>query len=272
MVAASLRTAVYAVLLLLTFAVLYQQHQNFHCLPTKGDLFSSSSEDHHREQPDVSATTTSSAQLQCFQQSLGFFDDIPNDTWERMRRKASDFVQFQNPQNPEVGIENSFMWNLNNLEPSFTCPHVQRMGGHGDGPKWTCDPHRLIKRPDCLIYSFGSAGQYEFEDSHVKLLGNKHCEIHVFDPGNYARPNDPTKNNIHYHQWGLKKTGDTSPERSSTLFVQTGANAVQEKTFLTFAETLGRLGHQNRTIDIFKLDCEGCVRTTTDSRCDRATI
>ena len=136
------------------------------------------------------------------------------------------------------------------------------MGGRGDGPKWTCDPHRLAKqKKDCLIYSFGSAGQYEFEDAHVKLL-DKQCEIHVFDPGNYARDDDADKNNIHYHQWGLKATGDETPEKSSEFFQQRAGLAVkdEDKKFLTFGETIKRLGHEKRTIDIFKLDCEGCVR------------
>ncbi len=36
--------------------------------------------------------------------------------------------------------------NYLNYNPIFSCPHVQRVGGVGDGAKWTCDPHRLRQK------------------------------------------------------------------------------------------------------------------------------
>jgi hypothetical protein len=35
----------------------------------------------------------------------------------------------------------------------------------GDGPKWICDPHRIKGVKDCLIYSFGSNNEFDFEES-----------------------------------------------------------------------------------------------------------
>ena len=177
-------------------------------------------------------------------QSLGFFDDIPDETWKRMQAKARSFVQFTNRSLPENGFHKQPLqqrnWYEQNLQPDFTCPHIQRVGGHGDGPKWTCDPHRLLKRKDCLVYSVGSNGDYTFEDAMVELL-DKQCEIHVFDPDDYARPNDSENKNIHFHQWALASSeAESGPNKKS------------------FPEILKVLGHESRTIDILKIDCEFC--------------
>jgi hypothetical protein len=187
-------------------------------------------------------------------QSYGFFNDIPDEGWRRMQEKARNMVQYRYPKTPEVGFQNPIMWYLDNLQPDFTCPYVKRVGGHGDGPKWTCDPHRLKKKKDCLIYSIGSEGNYNFEESMIRELGDKHCEIHVFDPGPYARSGDPKKNNIHYHQWGLKSSYDEAYNAAISLNALGGA----APALLSFQDTLKKLGHEGRTIDIFKIDCEKC--------------
>jgi hypothetical protein len=49
-----------------------------------------------------------------------------------------------------------------------------------DGHKWVCDPHRLATKDDCLVYSFGSNGNFYFEQHLHSVAPN--CEIHVFDP------------------------------------------------------------------------------------------
>ena len=146
------------------------------------------------------------------------------------------------------------MWYLANLQPVFTCPHVERVGGHDDGPKWTCDPHRLLlQQHDCLVYSIGSEGKYEWEDGLIKKIG-RHCEIHIFDPGNYARPNDVERNNIHYHKLGLGSSYDSDYKASISLNALKG----KQPDLKTFPEILKTLGHENRTIDVFKIDCERC--------------
>jgi hypothetical protein len=156
---------------------------------------------------------------------------------------------------------------LNNIDPLVTCPHSRRVGGKGDGPKWVCDPHRLASLSNtgstgyhhapsrCLIYSIGSKGNYRFEDGIVDIIKetlnttkNDVCEIHVFDPNSiYARPNDVENNNIHYHSWGIVSSYDLSMNIEFGNF-----------DFKSFQETQSLLGHTNRTINIFKIDCEGC--------------
>jgi hypothetical protein len=132
---------------------------------------------------------------------------------------------------------------------------VGRNNGHGDGPKWICNPHRLglrESRPkDCLIYSIGSNGEYDFEEGLLQELelsrgggGNtlQSCEIHVFDFGGYERPDDAARN-IHYHQWGLEGTEEKSKIK---------------RKMMSFPDIVKTLGHEKRTIDILKIDCEGC--------------
>ena len=134
-----------------------------------------------------------------------------------------------------------------------------------------CDPHRLKrlssirkeakklddhtagndyeveKEKGCLIYSIGSEGDFQFEAGMHEVLGEEDaCEIHTFDFGNYASK-APKNMNIHYHQWGLKASDDKSPKSDE---------------YLSLAEIVKELGHENRTIDVFKIDCENCEWST----------
>jgi hypothetical protein len=189
-------------------------------------------------------------------QSYGFFTDISDTDWNKKRTKALGATQYKYPLRPEVGWNDPSRWYLDNLLPNFACPSLERVGGLGDGAKWTCDPDRLPQ--NCLVYSYGSAGNYAFEEG---LLSIRNCEIHVFDPGNYARPGDEAKG-IYYHQWGLKSSYDTQRIDMSLVGRMLG-DPLQPAFQLvskmrTYPETLKLLGHESRTIDILKIDCEKC--------------
>lgn len=68
------------------------------------------------------------------------------------------------------------------------------------------------------------------------------CEIHVFDfSQNYTRQKNADRN-IHFHRWGLYGSGQ----------------ATRGAVWKTLPQIMQALGHQGRTIDIFKVDCEGC--------------
>lgn len=122
-----------------------------------------------------------------------------------------------------------------------------------------CDPHRLPKiveqrtkekgadKAGCLIYSVGSGGKWQFEDGMYERL-NGLCEIHVFDPGNWAKDrSDLESRNVHFHKWGFRSSYD---EKYKPV--------VNYGEFFSVAETIKKLGHEGRTIDIFKIDCEFC--------------
>ena len=205
-----------------------------------------------------------------YKESYGFFDDIDEDTWQRHKNRAQLGQIYEKPENPNDGTSNGPMWLVSNVEPLFTCPNLRRVGGlGGDGPKWTCDPHRLAAKLDCLIYSVGSHGNFVFEDGIQDLMKQiavsqlsipvdtsnwlPNCEIHVFDPDPwYVREGDDKNKNIHYHAWGWKSSYQ---EFNKSYFPETNE-------FFTFQEIQKVLGHENRRIDILKIDCEACEYTT----------
>ena len=99
----------------------------------------------------------------------------------------------------------------------------------------------------CLVYSVGSNGDASFEAAILQDVSPE-CEIHVFDFGNYEASVLQQTNHsphVHYHQWGISDV--------------TGG------VFKTLQDTVQELGHVGRTIDIFKIDCEGCELDTFSS-------
>jgi hypothetical protein len=189
-----------------------------------------------------------------FKQSFGLFHDISNAAWEGIRKKTLATSWYANPDNPLEKVDDAAWWNEHNMNPNFDCPHLEKVGGkEHEGTKFVCNPQRLVHegKNDCLIYSVGCAGDFKFEDGIYEMY-NKGCEIHIFDPADWTRRNDAEVKNIHYHAWGLSSTYDLT---SKSIVWPKG----RKGGFKTFPETLELLGHQNRTIDIFKIDCEGCV-------------
>lgn len=186
-----------------------------------------------------------------FDQSYGFFDDVTEQDWklhqEWARKQGNHRYVFE----PTRHWGRPALWYYNNYNPIFSCPHAKRIAGIGDGPKWVCDPHRLARQverrketgdnqPECLIYSVGSNGNFEFEDGLVGYVG-KICEIHIFDYSEDYNRKDNEERNMHFHQLGLQ-----------------GSQQNRGEQFASFQEILTKLGHENRTIDILKIDCEGC--------------
>jgi len=145
-------------------------------------------------------------------------------------------------------------------EPEATCFDEERFGSeiryhaYGDGPKFICGVNFIAKKAataggyhhgrdkNCLVYSVGSNNQVDFEKAAHKFLNG--CEIHTFDPtlskpfigGEYAT----------FHPWGLGEDGITSSFKNKTWVAK------------SFQTVMRELGHTNRTIDIIKIDCEGC--------------
>jgi hypothetical protein len=150
----------------------------------------------------------------------------------------------------------------------FTCPFLEKIGGLGEGAKWMCDIGRLAAQverrrqkaakqsnsdPDakhCLIYSIGSNGDYKFEDAVVDTLGQL-CEIHVFDIDDFDRGAENANRGIIFHKWGLASSYSSVNNKEVT---QLGSNVITH----TFQEIKKLLGHEDRTLDVFKIDCEGC--------------
>lgn len=189
--------------------------------------------------PSSSSESTALAR----RESLGFFQDVPDSVWKRYKER----FQFTQPNYDKRRVENDakhsqIFWG-EHFEPEFTCPFEFRLGKLGDGGKWICDPQRI---PDdsCLVYSVGSNGKFQFELAVLEHV-SKDCEIHIFDMVKYFRkngkyhsiPKAAEANDLIFHNWGIGKKYDNMK---------------------TFKETIQELHHENKIIDVMKIDCERC--------------
>ena len=128
-------------------------------------------------------------------------------------------------------------WYQNNVEPSITCPQEERIGAHGEGGKWMCNIEALKEKKDCLIYSVGSENDFSWEEEVKRRAPN--CEIHVFDHTVANASNKP--DDVFFHKWGLTENESHRNPNMKSL-----------------SEIIKALRHENRRLDVFKIDCEGC--------------
>lgn len=107
----------------------------------------------------------------------------------------------------------------------------------------------------CLVYSFGIAGQWEFDDS----MAARGCDVHSFDPtgatmAEHKRHTHPS-GRVNFHPWGLsgeaKGCDDARRFSGGTYGALTGP-------LLTLDQIVRRLRHTGRRIAVLKIDCEGC--------------
>ncbi len=144
------------------------------------------------------------------------------------------------------GTQRADGWYQDNVEPAVTCAREERIGPAGEGGKWLCDPNRLRSRgTDCLIYSVGSFDDFSFEEAIMQNVSSA-CEIHVFDHTVLNPQNKPC--GVHFHPWGLG-----------------GAHEPAGSALKSLSDIVVALGHKGRTIDVLKIDCEGCEWSTYDS-------
>jgi len=183
-----------------------------------------------------------------WQESLGFVEE-PDEQWVRRKwRHARQMSKESATRSEFAKLVDLGRW-LSRYEPSFGCELKERIGELGDGGKWVCNVDTIKANiqhgEQCLVYSVGSNGQVDFEQSiHHEISAQ--CEVHVFDPADWfefeLRPNGSLcpPSFIQYHPWAL---GTVEPAKSM-------ADIVQE------------LGHTGRKIDLLKIDCEGCEWST----------
>ncbi|KAL9182363.1 hypothetical protein ACHAXT_013015 [Thalassiosira profunda] len=203
----------------------------------------------------LAASSSSVSYTLAKEQSDGFFDDISDSHWRTLQKyHAAIFPNFYDDltkyshgpgdKGNYKALKFSSMWNGQNFQVEFICPLARRLPSDSmaDGPKWVCNPHRLKRKKDCLIYSVGSNGKAEFEKAVYEEIGS-HCEIHTFDlayqnkrNGDFATALKPYSI---FHHWGLGPESDGAKMK-------------------TLQQTMEELGHMGRTIDIFKIDCEWC--------------
>ena len=144
------------------------------------------------------------------------------------------------------GTQKADGWYQDNVEPAETCAREERAGPAGEGGKWLCDPNRLrAQGADCLIYSVGSFDDFSFEEAITRDVSSAR-EIHAFDHTVSNPRNKPC--GVHFHPWGLG-----------------GAREPDGSDLKGLADIVVALGHKGRTIDVLKIDCEGCEWSTYGS-------
>ena len=120
-----------------------------------------------------------------------------------------------------------------------------------DLPDWSiCLDDLYEEDGSCLVYSVGIAHAWMF-DINMGLLG---CEVFMFDP-TVNLPSNFSKN-ARFFKWGL--FGGGSLDESDSAHFHHAAFGHIEGEMKSFHKVVSLLGHNNRTISIFKIDCEGC--------------
>jgi hypothetical protein len=133
------------------------------------------------------------------------------------------------------------------FEPLASCRTQEAIGGpaKADTSKLVCGVSNL-QTPGCIIYSFGSDNNWDFE---VDLLKKTACEIHTFDctgpPQRFTlKPND---SRVHFHHVCVGFA--PSPAQECTH-----DHALCGET-KTLQQMQSMLGHD--TVDVLKMDVEG---------------
>jgi hypothetical protein len=162
--------------------------------------------------------------------SSGFLE-YSDKQWMRMRAVHRAQSLRQHGRLSRVG-KDFFQYNW---EPTLSCAFEQRIGAMGDGGKWVCDAYRIAEAEMCNVVSIGSNNDWSFEQAVHKL--NPRCKIFTLDHTIIPR-NVPAY--VTLHKIGLGSS-DNGP-------------------LLTVGSALRKIGLENTTVDIFKIDCEGCER------------
>ena len=160
-------------------------------------------------------------------------------------------LALRNPQHPDDVLKR--IWDF--FPPSFNCPLKERFGRQarmGDGGKWVCGVETLLQRPGCVVYSFGSNGETEFEEA---VLATTECEVHVFDPtlGPEALSKLKALPSITFHPIGLGPR-DQRVKMTDTKMTM-GNRRVEAMDIQTLQTIMQNLNHT--WVDVLKVDIEG---------------
>ena len=190
---------------------------------------------------------------------------VARETSQNVYQSSSDVLRTY-PFQPKIALFD--LW-----EPEAVCIVEERSGGDerfdafSDGPKFVCgvdylrelysttdkqqtdtqqqqqqQQRRRQPTEPCLVYSVGSNNDVAFEKAIKRDIG---CEIHTFDP-TLTKPFVGDAYST-FHPWGLGEEG-ASDRRGFKEY--------------SFDHIARELGHTNRTINILKIDCDGCEYTT----------
>ncbi|GIX93156.1 methyltransf_21 domain-containing protein [Caerostris darwini] len=132
--------------------------------------------------------------------------------------------------------------------PKTLCYTALSLGGNKDaknrtdGDKIICQDQAAPLRPPCLVYSFGGNDEWSFEEEIV----NFGCEVYTFDPSLKLGAHQH-KTNIWFYPFGISHFNEDK-------FIHKEMKTWRMRTLDAIIEFLG---HQDKTIDVLKMDIEG---------------
>ncbi|XP_059154467.1 uncharacterized protein LOC131939956 [Physella acuta] len=118
------------------------------------------------------------------------------------------------------------------------CERKVRMGNLGDGGWEICDDPDVRPTAPCIIYSYGINYDFSFDDDAARVYG---CHVYSFDPSMARMGNQVNRSEfVHFYRVGLgSKT-----------------QVVKNWTLYTHEDLRKMLGHQDKIIDVIKMDIE----------------
>ncbi|BFZ06267.1 hypothetical protein BsWGS_09306 [Bradybaena similaris] len=124
------------------------------------------------------------------------------------------------------------------------------------GNWFICQDEPYTITPPCLVYSFGINWDFTFDDDMTDLG----CEVHLFDPSmkveDHIRDNNST-----FHNIGIGSYNTDSFVATKDVYVK-GSQVWKMRTIKAIMK---ELGHENRVIDVFKMDVETYEWTIIDN-------
>jgi len=138
--------------------------------------------------------------------------------------------------------------------PMASCDVKHHEGlSQGEAPWGLCQDY--VEDPNtCVVYSFGIRDIFENE----LLMGRHGCEVHAFDCTVDLAAS--LGENVHFHKWCLGK-GSEELKLDGLL---SGENH-ETMEFLSLPDIIKRLGHEETTLTVLKMDCEGCEWDALDT-------
>ncbi|XP_042866351.1 uncharacterized protein LOC122249494 [Penaeus japonicus] len=136
------------------------------------------------------------------------------------------------------------------LGGSYSCKNCQTCSV--DGNKFICfDPDVKPQPGNCLIYSFGVGGELTWDTAMTYF----NCSVYAFDMTMKTWDNGLVKDNLHFLALGL---GAENIDANLEMHNETHpSHRDKKKSFFRTLETVrGVLDHNDRPIDILKLDIE----------------
>ncbi|ELU18025.1 hypothetical protein CAPTEDRAFT_222777 [Capitella teleta] len=132
----------------------------------------------------------------------------------------------------------------------YTCDKHVLYGSPGDGGYPLCeDKTFVLKKNDCLVYSFGIRDDWSFDDALYEKMG---CEVHSFDPS-IGKEDHMHKPKVHFHNLGLWGSHFVNAENWT---LDSFGGILKKLSHEEASRPIKFITDQARVIDAVKIDIE----------------